>query len=256
MKTTLICATLLFAASAGASPPDLRREIAAARLASPRPFAAVARLRARVAERVPIGRERAALARSLKSLGPHGAEALLEALGDESRLFALAPRAREVFLVGVVEALGALREPRAAPLLHSWFDREDASLPVARAVGEALGRLCHDREVAFLVARGVAGQRREREALSGLGHCRRRDAAAHLTARLDGNPDAPVATTLAEALGWLGSSWAWQAKGAAHAVEGEALRDDAARALRAAQTRYRDPETQARIADALKMVGR
>jgi hypothetical protein len=203
--------------------------------------------------------------RAFRALGP-GALLPLLALVDPDALEPLPPgEAREVLLVGALEAVGSISDRRATPVLARILDSDEPSHAVARAAAEALGGLCGDEELKVLSGHAAPGARRELEAIAGLGHCRRDGAAQLLVARLTDAHEARTARALALAMGHLGSSWAWQALGPARAQEGDTLRGQLVEALvrsfaeqpaevqRASEHALRmleHPSTAARVAEA------
>jgi len=77
----------------------------------------------------------------------------------------------------------------------------------------------------------AAGGSKRLAAVSGLGWCRKQAAAEQLADLLAGAQTESLAAVVAEALGVMGSSWAWRSLGPQRAAEGLALREVAARAL-------------------------
>jgi HEAT repeat protein len=158
-----------------------------------------------------------------------------------------------MLLVGAIEAVGELRDLRAAPVMRQILDGAESNAEVARAAAEALGTFETDDEVAFLAAHARAGDRFERAAISGLGFARGAASVAALRARLESHPPAETAEALADAIGWLGSSWAWTALGPARHEEGTALRDELSATLVAAFPTYEGAAREA-IARALLVI--
>ncbi len=251
-----LLATLLFlllGTPVHAAETELRAEIASARARVPQAFAQLDALRSRVVQSPPPFERRGMIGRAMKALGADGLFPLLALLGDGAALKSAPGHARQVLLVGALEAIGAIGDRRAAPLLRQLVDGPEDDLAIVRAAAEALGTLAGDEEVAFLNARATTGNPRELLAIAGLAYCRRPAAAAHLAARLDSHPDAQTAAALADAAGFLGSSWAWVAYGPSRAAEGDAIRAQLADTLLRTFTNYPAPTRDA-AARALLMV--
>lgn len=154
--------------------------------------------------------------------------------------------------VGMLEAVGVLRDPRSSAVLREAFRRARAP-QVQRAAAEALGRLCDDPGLALLRRRATGTSPSSSAAIRGLGQCRRMASARLLASLLAEEARPKRAATLAESLGTMGSSWAWQALGPARADEGRQVREAAVRALVPAFIRHRGP-ARAAAARALGMV--
>ena len=90
-------------------------------------------------------------------------------------------------------------------------------------------------------------------AVAGLGWMRRVESAKHLAALLASTKDATLAATAAEALGTVGSSWAWRALGEKRAAEGLAVRKICAEALAPSFVRQKG-DVRTRAAESLLMI--
>jgi hypothetical protein len=156
--------------------------------------------------------------------------------------------------LALLEAIGTLRDPRARAVLRVVFERPPSE-PLRRAAALGLGRLCDAQAEQLLVsasgrnadaapprARRPAAVDARIAAIAGLGHCRTMQSATVLADRLadavraaesDQNvrTEGAVAVAAAEALGTLGSSWAWRALGPSRESEALRVRAVAANAL-------------------------
>lgn len=218
----------------------LAREIAAARAATPELFRQVHEVAARAEELDAASRLRGApLTRHLKALGPRALMPMLEMLAFDAHAPAdLTPTARAALRVGLLEAIGIVRDARAIPVLARVLDRE-RDLDHVRASAEALSRIGTDVAIAAVTsalsaAKDDAG--RERAILTGLGDARRESVARLLAARLDAGPEESTARVLARSLGGVGNAWAWRTMSSRS--EEAASREIAARALLRAFLRY------------------
>ena len=251
--TTLLL--LLVGTPAGADElVKLRAEIADARTQKPEAFAAVEQLRAKLVKSPPTWEHRAQVSRTFKALGPAALYPLLAVVApDSAAVRNLAPTTRTIFLVSAIEALAAMKDRRALAAYHQIVDGLETEPLIVRAATQAIGALDTEEDASYLIARAQPGQPRELAAIAGLGYCRRTSAATHLSARLDAHPAATETAAIAEAMGWLGSSWAWTALGPQRAAEGAQLRDRLAASLVAAYPNYSGQERQA-IGEALLLV--
>jgi hypothetical protein len=201
---------------------------------------------------------RASLVGRLTALGPAAADALLARVSaDSAAMAALRTRdlsAARAFDAALLETLGKLREPRALPALNRAFASVTADPRTAQAAADGLGRLCDAGGFAPLAAAARTSDGRAARAWTALGLCRTEPAATLLADRLNSAREGDEVRTLAEALGSLGSTWAWQSMGDARSAEGARVRRTAATALRRALTQA-DARTSAALREALRMVG-
>jgi hypothetical protein len=213
-------------------------EVEAHRRSHPEPFAAVARTASHVPELARKLRDPApAVAAELRPLGRDALWPLIEVLTLHAPPAEGASEAqRQALGAGMLEALGVLRDPRAASVLRAAFLR-GRSRAVVHAAALALGRLCDDAGVELLTERASGSGPRARSAVGGLGQCRRLKSAERLATLLREASSSATAEDAARALGYVGSSWAWRALGRARHDEALAVRDVAARALLQAYTR-------------------
>jgi hypothetical protein len=177
--------------------------------------------------------------RELRRLGPSALLPMLEALAFEAPARgSLTDREWEALTIGMLDAVGVLRDARSGPVLRAIFEGGSKSAPVLKSAAMAMGRLCSDAELPVLVKRSAAGDALRVPAIYGLGQCKRVDSAKHLAGLLAAGPDSATAEALGEALGTVASSWAWKAMGASAEAEGAAVREIAAKALVPAFVRY------------------
>lgn len=196
------------------------------------------------------------LERGLRALGPsrdggYGVTARLRRLGARALLPMIArlaltgptgveldePR-RLALTVGLLEALGALRDERARPVFEAAAKLEDAPLDVLRAAAGALARLAADRDLARLDRLARSGGPRRLVAIQALGSCRRLATVAVLEARLSAATDEPTARAVVRALGDVGNAWAWITPRRAASGEAGATRAAARRALASARSAW------------------
>jgi len=222
---------LLWLALAGGS---IDSQIVAARQRHPAAFVRVERVLADVAT---LDAEKRG---SLAVIGPR-----LHALGRQA-LWPLAdevltgragrglpPSARLALEVGVIEAAGALRDERLAPLWHDLLDRGEAAPEVLRGAAEALARLDTPEVARELIARagrkGPVGD----AVLATMGNCRRQEVADALAAAL-ATAEGERARVIVSSLALLGSAWAWETPALRQRPDAAAVRATVAQALQRA----------------------
>ena len=140
--------------------------------------------------------------------------------------------------VGLIEAVGMLRDRRAAPVLAAILDSPATEVSVDRAAAQALGRLGTDRAAAKLVSLARKTGPKRLAVLAGIGDCRREVVAETLAELMRAHPADATAQVLARSLGKVGNSWAWKTSIVAASGEGPATRAIAAEALMDAFVHY------------------
>ncbi|WIG93082.1 hypothetical protein KGD87_20975 [Myxococcus sp. SDU36] len=176
----------------------------------------------------------AAVSPGLRALGPEALWPMVERLAFPPHEAARLPSreaARLAFKVGLVEATGALRDVRLAPLWKSLLEGPDTQPQVLRAVTGALARLETLDAANTLIALSKQQDARGQVAMESLGLCRRLVATRALADALDARPERDVMRRLAQALGDAGSAWAWKTSGVKARSEEGAIRRVAAEAL-------------------------
>jgi len=227
----LLAAALLCAGGAAAQVPGTGAPAPTLPTGADRVRAALAGMIADV-EQAPLTRERIrSLAGQFRALGPAAAEPILAVVDPASRdlaaLRATHPARAARFEAVLLDAVGRLENPIAAPAFRAALDRAEPE--VARAAARGLGKLCRAEDLAFLAAHPSDA------ALEGLGFCRRAETGAALVRALAG-AGARVAE-VARAAGNWGSSWAWQALGPEASAASLQARGEVAAALVAALPR-------------------
>jgi hypothetical protein len=223
---------------------DLRAEIDKARAATPELFKAVEEVAAHAKE-IDAGARTPGIPFTMhfKPLGNRALYPMLELVVFDSHTGKdLPPSAASALRLGLIEAIGAIRDPRAIPVLAKLLEvaRDNATV---RASSEALSRIGNDEALSIVTtaaekARPAEGgsSDRERAILSGMHDCRREGAARFLGKRLKDNVDDDTARVLVKSLGGVGNAWAW--KTLAKPTEEAATRSYAAAALVDAFVRF------------------
>lgn len=209
----------------------LEAQVAAARRANPKAFAAIRQLKGIRPEyyrqlRNPIPEA----GRELRRMGPEGLLPMLEALVlDAPPTEGLAENERRALAEGLLSAVGYLRDARASAPVRAIFEKATESWSL-RVAGRSMGRLCD--APSFRRLEGSLGEpARRAAAVEGLGECRSLASAEVLARALDAAATSDEATLVANALGNLGSKWAWEALGPSRAAEGQKARERIATAL-------------------------
>jgi hypothetical protein len=192
-----------------------------------------------------------------KGLGPRALMALIDVLAfDGQAARDLNDTASSALRVGLIEAIGIIRDGRAVPVLAQVLDttREPG---VIRASSEALSRIGNDEALATVtaaLAKADTGRdpTRSRAILSGMHEFRREAAAKMLAARLDAERDPETSKVLAKSLGGVGNAWAWKTMLSQN--EATATRKTAAKALVEAYARATTHDVREAAAKALLVV--
>ncbi|MGC4120337.1 MAG: HEAT repeat domain-containing protein [Myxococcales bacterium] len=139
--------------------------------------------------------------------------------------------ARTAWAVGVLEALGALRDPRATPAVLQVL-RSETDPETVRASALALGQISPDTADSVLLPLAMNPGPMQLPVVAGLGECRTVDAAqglAQLLSQVEGDDE--LGRTAAQALGQLACSWVWQRPAWASRPERAEIATVAARGL-------------------------
>ncbi|APR87869.1 hypothetical protein A7982_13218 [Minicystis rosea] len=233
---------------------SLAAEIAADRKARPDSYRAVFEVRGIQPEvYLKYQNPKPNAAHELRAMGASALLPMLSALAFDGPSAVLTDPQRAALTVGMLEAVGLLRDPRSGPVLSAALESGTTDAQVLRAAAEALGRLCGDADLSALTRHAVFTDPLHQAAVHGLGQCRRVEAAKHLGGLLATAPDDATTELVAGALGTIGSSWAWKALGPSVAATGLAVREIAARALVSAFP-LRSPAARQRIGVAMMLV--
>ncbi|MCP3059671.1 hypothetical protein LXT21_12865 [Myxococcus sp. K38C18041901] len=212
----------------------LREEVAKARQQTPEAFT---RLEAAVAQvDVLDARKRgtvAAIAPLFRQLGPQGLWPMVERLAFDTGQAPQPERdsAKLALQLGMIEATGELRDARLLPLWTYLLERLETRRPARRAAATALAKLESDEAAQVLVALSREAGARGLSVLGAMGSCRRLTVAQRLAEVLAARPAPEVARRVAQALGDIGSAWAWKTPQVKHRAEEGAVRRVAAEAL-------------------------
>ncbi|PKN36364.1 MAG: hypothetical protein CVU63_16615, partial [Deltaproteobacteria bacterium HGW-Deltaproteobacteria-20] len=234
---------------------SLEAQVALARASNPASFQQLARVRAQVAGLDATKRGR--LVPIPKILASMGRDALLPML--EQIAVSAPPRgamtdtAWTAWRAGLIEAVGALRDSRAAPVLLAILQGGEADFLVVRAAAAAYGKLGSDDVANELVRLSRVRGPRQTAILAGMGHCRRASVANELARVLNHRPGAETAVLVARSLGDVGSAWAWETPSLSSNPEGATVRAIAAQSLLDAYLSY-DGEVRTMTAKALMVV--
>lgn len=233
----------------------LAQAIAAERIANPGAFEKLAQLRQDLPALDADKRGRAVpVAAILKTMGPGALLPMLNELAFATRgREGLTDSAWKSWRVGIVEAVGYLRDGRSAPVLTAILDGPDSDFELIRSAAGALGKLGTDRAAQKLVTMARQKNDKQLAVVAGMGHCRRLVIANELAAMLLAEQDAATAAIIAHSLGDVGSAWAWKTPIVKASGEEDTVRLAAARALVASFLRH-DGEARSSITKAVLMV--
>jgi hypothetical protein len=212
----------------------------------------------------------APLTMHLKPLGPRAFGPMVELLVfDAHAAKDLSGTAQIALRLGLIEAIGIIRDARAIPVFAHLLDARGTDFDTQRAAAEGLARIGTDDALAVLKTSfaSARGGEHERAILSGLHDARREAAAKLLVAKLDAaDTDEATAKIAAKSLGGVGNAWAWKTVSHARSEEA-ATRALAARGLVKAYVRFTgeardqaaksllvvdDPSTSSLVAEAKK----
>ncbi len=239
-----------------AAPVELAAEIAAARKAHPEAFAQVAAIR-RDADALYAKRRGGGVApmgRTFKQLGPNALMPMLDALlNPEAEGGPVTEGGRLSLTIGLLDAVGTLRDPRALPVLEALLDSRTESPGVTRAAADAYGFMQTDAVAARLVALSRGGDARARAVREGMGSCRRVVVAQALAAAVPEVGEVREQVELARTLGDVGNAWAWKTPSVVTRGEENEVRLIAARALVDAFLRW-DGDARQAASNALLVV--
>lgn len=229
----------------------LESQILAERSANPKAFEAVKNVKGHRPEVYSQFRNpKPMVLRELRGLGAAALLPMLEALAVQAPARGNATDAEwDALKLGMLEAVGILRDARARPVLHAAFEAKGQSPAVLLAAGRALGKLGGDAELGLLKKHAVKGDPLLLAAIAGLGEMRRKESAQHLASLLSANVQTDA---VAEAMGQLGSSWAWRTLGPKAAATGLEVRKICAQAL--APSYRKNPKSRTALGEALLMV--
>lgn len=266
--SAVLSGSLLFAGSAradgllikpsslsGEARTALEAQIQKARVSSPKAFEAVKNVKGHRPEVYNTFRNPfPTTSREFRGLGSAALVPMLEALAVKApERGQLTDKEWDALKTGMLEAVGILGDARARPVLLAAFEASGQSAEITTAVGRALGRLGGDAELALLKKHAVKGDPLLLAAVGGLGELRKKESAEHLAQLLKSTKDATVAQHVADAMGTLGSSWAWRTLGPKAEATGLEVRKICAQALVGSFARLQGKARSA-AGDAIMMV--
>ena len=230
----------------------LRAEIASARLHSPRTFTALQSVYDQLPKLDANRRGNLPLVTPvLKRLGKDALLPMLDAIAFTAPTrTGLSETAERGWRLGLIEATGMLRDPRALPVLQAILTSADNDVETQWIAAQAIARLGSDAALEVLLPLTVGAK--HDAVLAGLGVSRRLIAAQTIAKALDGSLTPVQAKALVRSLSDVGNAWAWEL-GSAHPSEQAQVRETAARALVQAFVAY-DGEVRASAAAALLVV--
>ncbi len=185
--------------------------------------------------------------RELSRLGDDALMPMLESLAFDASQRELAVNEREALTVGMLFAVGKIRDAKASPVLRAVFESQASSTAVAMEAAVALGKLCGDAERDALKAQLAVGKPLRQAAVAGLAECRNAESVT-LLAPIAKDTSSEIRIQAVRSLGTVGASWAWRALGEAKQAEALTVRNAAAAALLDAFIANADARTEAKRA--------
>jgi hypothetical protein len=218
----------------------LRALVARARARDARVFERVEAIRDRVAARSARKRGRlVSVTGHFRALGRPALMPMLAMLALEARPRGSSSDAAWVSLrVGLLEAVGRLRDDRARPILQAILRKRAPEWPIDRAAAGALARLGDAAAARELIGMVRSGAPKQTAVLAEIGHCRRAVVADALAQWLAERPGPARALLLVRALSDVGNAWAWKTPVVRASGDERRVRPVAARALVAAFVAY------------------
>jgi HEAT repeat protein len=209
----------------------LQTGIAKARAKHPAAFQRVAKAPQLARELDQQKRGRAAtITLPLKAIGPEGLFPMLEMLALQApKRGDLNDSAWTTLRVGLLEAVGELRDARSKPVLLAVISQEK-KFEILRAAVEALGKLGDDDSTTRLVTLAKKPGTTQLAVLAGIGECRRSVVAKELARQSTTNDEAKLRVVV-DSLSDVGNSWAWKTPAVAKVKEENEVRGIAATAL-------------------------
>ncbi len=244
------------AALPSADRASLLTAVTKAKAADPAAFQMVAKLHVDVIELDAKKRGRlAAVTPALKAMRGRALFPILEQLaldglprGDRNGSAWLAWR------LGLLEALGSIRDARSASVLSAILTGNETSYPLVRAAAQALGKLGSTQAASKLITMSRIQDKKTRGIIAGMGHCRRAMVASRLAEIMSGARSDADVELYARALGDVANSWAWQTPLIAQTGEHSPTRDMALDALLNAFVSQASTHARKMIAQAVLVV--
>lgn len=150
-------------------------------------------------------------ARMLEGLGEEGLLPMLWALqGDDPFELKFGLRAWRTWRIGLIEAVGRLRDDRSIPVLIGIIEGSDPHGATRRAATSALGRTGDEDAISAVI--DIARQDEDKlvDIIAGLGDARREVAQEFLLEVLLSSEDDEVRRVAIRSLGDWANQWAWQ----------------------------------------------
>lgn len=209
----------------------LLQEIETSRQTFAAEFAAVKQLRQEMPELDARKRGRiATVGTTLDLLGPAALFPMLEELAQDRPFEKQPASVRQGWRIGLLHAVGRLRDDRARPILEKVV-RDEHDTWVLKTAAEALGKLQDERAAQVLITQSQGSGERAEAILEGMAHCRRLVVTEYLTARLAQATETRQRRALIESLRDHANSYAWQTDVVAASGEGTEVRNQSAQAL-------------------------
>lgn len=151
------------------------------------------------------------VARTLQGLGDDALLPMLWALvADDPFQLGMTLRAWRSWRVGLLEAVGRLRDERSLPVLLSIIAGNDPHEPVRQTATSALGRVGDTESIAAVIDIARHNPDKREAIIAGLGDARRQVALQYLLEIVGSEDHAEYHRAAIRALGDWANQWAWQ----------------------------------------------
>lgn len=189
---------------------DLAGELEELWMESPEAFVRLDATRSTIIEEhVQSGYRPMNVARYLEGLGEHALLPMLWALvADDPRDWQMDLRTWRIWRIGLLEAVGRLRDERSIDVLKSSIESEPFP-SVRKAATSALGRLDDEASIKDVIAFAQSSPEKRSAIVAGLGDARRHVALEYLVEVLASTDDVEEQRVAVRALGDWGNQWAW-----------------------------------------------
>ena len=158
---------------------------------------------------------------------------------------------QQAYTKAAIEAVGRFRQAETAQVMYAGLMQGNSAFWQSEA--NALGRLGSDTETHALVDLAGTDNPRQAAAVSGLGECKRPEAAVALASLLAKHPQGQQLAGVADAMGRVASAWAWQAMGPSKAAMALDVRMTVAKAAVGALATYSDADALEQVRQSLWM---
>ena len=151
------------------------------------------------------------VARMLEGLGEEGLLPMLWALAaDNPMQLQMGLQAWRSWRVGLLEAVGRLRDERSIPVLKAIIAGNEPHAPIHQVATSALGRIGDIESIDAVIDIARSSPDKRDAIVAGLGQARRHNAVEYLLEVFETGDDAEIQRTAVRAMGDWTNQWAWE----------------------------------------------